>query len=125
MNKAIYHPAYRAAVARLKQARLDCGLTHKQVAQRLGHHRAWVGKVECCELRLDVLTFVRYCRAVGVSATELVAGIEEGIEEDPFFLPISRPTPESRYGAVTWIGAATSTRANLGPRCSSLRFAQP
>ena len=75
-DKQIYNPRYRALVARLKHARLSLGLSQAQVARRLGLCRTWVAKIECCELRLDLLHFVKLCRLYGLRASEVIGGME-------------------------------------------------
>ncbi len=61
MDKTIYCPAYRRLVARLVRARRAKGLRQIDVAASLGVSRHWVGKIEHCDLRLDMLQFVRIC----------------------------------------------------------------
>lgn len=47
----------------------------------MGRKRAWVGKIEQCELKLDVVGLVRVARACGLKASNLVEELEE--EEPP------------------------------------------
>jgi transcriptional regulator with XRE-family HTH domain len=75
--KSIHEPAYRRLVAELRRAREREGLTQTEVGRLVGRGRNWVHKVETCEIRLDVLQFVRLCRACGLKAYELVRGLEE------------------------------------------------
>ena len=75
-DKQIYNAGYRAVVARLKTARLKAKLSQAQVALKMGVNRRWVSKIETCELKLDVLHFVRMCQVLGLRAREEIAGME-------------------------------------------------
>ncbi|OGB73753.1 hypothetical protein A3K24_02895 [candidate division Kazan bacterium RIFCSPHIGHO2_01_FULL_44_14] len=55
MNSQIYSKEYKELVKKLRQARLDVGLTQKEVAQKLGKPQSFVSKVEAGQRRLDVL----------------------------------------------------------------------
>ena len=76
-EKEIYNAGYRQLVARLREARKGLGLTQQEVADRLGAGRTWVAKIEMCELRLDLLQFVRLCRVYGLKAREVIGVMEE------------------------------------------------
>jgi len=71
-QKEIYDERYKALVACLKVARKKLGMSQAAVAGRLGTNRSWVAKVETCELRLDLLHFVKLCAVYGVKAQELI-----------------------------------------------------
>lgn len=53
---------YRRLVKRLKQARLDAGLTQTEVADVLGTQQSFVAKCESGERRVDVLELDRFAR---------------------------------------------------------------
>lgn len=77
-NDQDYSPSrITAPVDRLRQARISRGLTQRDVAEQVGRRRAWVGKIEQCELRLDVVALVRVARAFGLKASNLVEELEE------------------------------------------------
>ena len=73
MTKTIYHAGYRRLIVELRQARVAKGLTQAEVGQWIGRSRCWVQEVESCAVRLDVLSFVRVCQAVGVRAGRLIS----------------------------------------------------
>lgn len=77
MVKTIYNPAYRRLIARIKARRIDAHLTKVAVGRRVCMSRNWVAKIEMCELRLDVLHFVRLCRAYHLKASNLIKDMEE------------------------------------------------
>ncbi|MHB1861612.1 MAG: helix-turn-helix domain-containing protein [Gemmatimonadaceae bacterium] len=47
---------------KLKQARLDAGLTQVEVAKKLGEKQAWVSKCELGERRIDPLDLQRFAK---------------------------------------------------------------
>jgi len=53
--RSVHSPAYKQFLKRLRQARLDAGLTQAQVATRLGKPQSFVSKCEAGERRLDVI----------------------------------------------------------------------
>ncbi len=75
--KTIYEPAYRGLVAELRRARESNGLTQAEVGLLIGHGRNWISKVETCEIRLDVLQLLRFCRICGLKAHDHVRRMEE------------------------------------------------
>lgn len=42
----------------------------REFATELGVPHSYIGKVEQCERKLDVLEFVKYCEALGVDPSE-------------------------------------------------------
>ena len=56
-------------LTRLRQARLDAGLTQEAVAQRLSTRQAFVSKVERGERRLDPIELVRFAELYGRPVT--------------------------------------------------------
>lgn len=80
--KTIYNPAYRRLIAQIKAKRIDEHLTKVAAGRRVCMSRNWVAKIEMCELRLDVLHFVRLCRAYQLKASNLIKDMEESSEDD-------------------------------------------
>ncbi|MGI2133527.1 helix-turn-helix domain-containing protein [Shewanella baltica] len=73
MSKTLYAPEYRRLIEWLKAARIDRGLTMRDLASKLGVPHSYVGKIEQCERKLDVLEYVEYCRALGLDPSTGVA----------------------------------------------------
>ena len=63
----------------LRKARVQAGLTQRDLASRLGVPQSFVSKYESGERRLDVLELRLVCQAVGVSLQEFVRRLEKGI----------------------------------------------
>ena len=68
MGRSIYSPQNERLVAWLKKCREDAGLSMRVLSERLDRPHSYVGKVEQQERRLDVVEYVAYCEALGVSA---------------------------------------------------------
>ena len=77
--KEIYHPVYRTMIDRLVRARRRKQFTQKDVAHAMGAGRQWVSKIELCEVRLDVISFLRMCRLYKIPATGLVRWMEKEV----------------------------------------------
>lgn len=54
----------------LKEQRQEKGHTMRSLAQILGTPHSFIGKIENQERRLDVIEFVRYCKALEVDPIE-------------------------------------------------------
>ena len=59
MPKTIHLQIYKDITAKLRAARLESGLTQKQVAQKLKKPQSYISKVEVGEQRIDVDVFVK------------------------------------------------------------------
>ena len=70
-----YDPAYRAIVDTLIAERKKRGLTQTDVAERMNTEQSQISKFERLERRLDILDFVRYCRAIELDPGTVVATI--------------------------------------------------
>lgn len=55
MPKTIRTSEYQQVVERLKQARLDVGLTQKEVSEKIKKPQSYVSKVEAGEQRVDII----------------------------------------------------------------------
>jgi len=90
MVKTIYDPAYRRLIGRLKQIRQEKQLRQVDAAKQLHRSRKWLGKIESHDLRLDVLCYVRLCKAYGIKASRLISEMEkeEPSDDDGFSLVI-------------------------------------
>jgi transcriptional regulator with XRE-family HTH domain len=69
--KTIHDPRYISMIERLRQARLDAGLSQAQAAKAMGWCRSVISDVETRERRLDLLETILLCRLYGVSLDAL------------------------------------------------------
>jgi transcriptional regulator with XRE-family HTH domain len=62
MPKTIHTNEYIKIVGKLKQARLDFGLTQKDAAVRIKKPQSYVSKVESGEQRIDILELKSFAK---------------------------------------------------------------
>lgn len=55
MTKAIYLNEYKQIAEKLKKARIDAGLTQKEVAEKIRKPQSYISKTESAEQRIDVV----------------------------------------------------------------------
>ena len=65
MKKSIHTKERAGFVKRLKQARLEAGLTQAEVAEKLGSSQSWVSKIELGELRVEAIWLNRLAKLYG------------------------------------------------------------
>jgi len=53
MGKSVYSKEYEFVLEQLKAARLEAGLTQKDIAEKLGKPQSYISKCESGERRLD------------------------------------------------------------------------
>lgn len=68
--------ANRALVAELVRRRKKAALTQWDIAKALHVDQSRISKFERLERRLDILDFVRFCRAVGADPGSLLRAID-------------------------------------------------
>jgi len=67
VKNSIYTKEYQAFLERLKQARLDAGMTQVEVAKSLKQQQSYVSKCESGEKRVDVIELMRFAKLYGKS----------------------------------------------------------
>lgn len=65
----------------LRNMRLDCGLSQRELAQRIGSHRAIVGRVERGVHSTRIWVAARHAHACGRSLLEVLAAIDAALFE--------------------------------------------
>ena len=70
--KTIHNIRYQSLLALLLQARIEAGLTQKELAARLGRPQSFVSKTENAERRLDVIEFMDVCRELAVDPHQVL-----------------------------------------------------
>ena len=71
-NREKFRADYRLLLAELVARRKAAGITQEDVAAKLGVRQNVVSKYELGEVRLNVIEYARYCRAIGVEPGELL-----------------------------------------------------
>ena len=77
MIKSIHSTQYQMLISWLKDAREAQGLTMRDLAKILEVPHSFVGKVEQCERRIDVIEYMAYCRALGLSPVDGISYLEK------------------------------------------------
>jgi len=54
MSRSIYEKEYKKIISRLREVRLNTGLSQQAVADKLGKPQSYVAKIEAGERRIDV-----------------------------------------------------------------------
>jgi transcriptional regulator with XRE-family HTH domain len=67
----VFTDEYRALVQVLIQARLDCGVTQRTLAARLGKAASHISMIERGQRRLDALEFYEVARSLGLDPVAL------------------------------------------------------
>jgi transcriptional regulator with XRE-family HTH domain len=65
MRKSIHTNERAVFVKRLKQGRVEAGLTQAQVAKKLGCTQSWISKIELGELRVEAIWLNRLAKLYG------------------------------------------------------------
>jgi transcriptional regulator with XRE-family HTH domain len=73
MRKSTHTPHYKAITEKLIAMRKEAGLTHRQLAEKLGREHSFVWRIEQGERRLDLVEFHWVCRALGRDSVEVYA----------------------------------------------------
>lgn len=60
---------------RLRQTRLAAGLSQEELGDKAGLHRTYIGSVERGERNISLMNVQRIAKALGTTASELVAGL--------------------------------------------------
>lgn len=71
----VVSPDYRSAIEAIIQARIDCGLSQRELARRLGKPPSFTNKIENLERRLDILEFIAIAGALGMDSTVLIGRV--------------------------------------------------
>jgi hypothetical protein len=75
---------YRSAIAAIKSARENEGISQRELARRLGKHPSFVNKTEQFERRLDILEFIAIAKALDIAPAnllnQLLAALPDQIE---------------------------------------------
>lgn len=70
MSKSVSSDDNKKLMAWLKEKRKEKGHTMRTLSQIINTPHSFIGKVENQERRLDVIEYVRYCKALDVDPVE-------------------------------------------------------
>lgn len=78
----VVSPAYQAAIAELRRAREQAGVTQRELARRLGKPVSFVNKIEIKERRLDVVELIAIARALAIAPDDLIGRMSDAVGAD-------------------------------------------
>lgn len=70
--KSIHTDDYIIIVSTMRNIRKELNITQDDLAQRLNVQQSFVSKVENCERRLDVIEFLSWIDALGISIEDII-----------------------------------------------------
>jgi transcriptional regulator with XRE-family HTH domain len=79
MAKSLHTPEYEFFRALLVTAREKANLTQLEVSTRLSRPQSFVAKYEGGERRLDVVEFVRVCKALNIDPHAVLAELQNKV----------------------------------------------
>ncbi|MFH1745023.1 MAG: helix-turn-helix transcriptional regulator [bacterium] len=62
MTKTIYTNEYKQIAEKLKRARIEAGLTQKEVAEKIKKPQSYISKAESAEQRIDAVELKLFAR---------------------------------------------------------------
>lgn len=74
---------YRAVIEVLRSARVEKGLSLREVGRRIGKAPSFPNKIELLERRIDLLEFIVLARAYGIDPHELLDRALLAISDSP------------------------------------------
>lgn len=72
MSTSVYNDDYKKLIERLKQARLDAGLSQQVVADELNKPQSYVSKVESGDRRLDIIEVKEFAKLYKKKLEDLI-----------------------------------------------------
>lgn len=78
-SSSLFEPGYDRLVQQLVAMREEAGLTQGELADKLDRHRSFIWKTEGGQRRLDLIEFVKWCRACGADPVKVFPPIAAAI----------------------------------------------
>ena len=66
-QKSIFNPRYRRLVGEIVKIRKEHGLTQRDLAKLTGKTNCFIGRVETCERRLNIIEAVDILKTLGIA----------------------------------------------------------
>lgn len=74
-------PHYRSAIDAIKAARIERGISQRELARRLDKPPSFINKIEQLERRLDIVEFVAIAQAMECDPTELLTKVKAALPD--------------------------------------------
>jgi transcriptional regulator with XRE-family HTH domain len=78
LDKSVHSAGQAAFCDLMIRARKAAGLTQDELAKRLHRPQSFVAKYEGGERRVDVVEFIKICKAIGVDPNKLLKVLIQG-----------------------------------------------
>ena len=82
MIKSLNSNEHKILIDWLKKGRASQGMSMRELAKKMKTPHSFIGKVEQGERRLDVVEFIRYCKALEVSPVEGLELLMANMDKD-------------------------------------------
>jgi transcriptional regulator with XRE-family HTH domain len=82
MPKSVFTDAYQVVRGRLRQARLDAGVSQTELARRVGKNQQLISYIELGIRRVDLVEFYAIMRALGVDPAEAMVRMLREFPDD-------------------------------------------
>lgn len=82
LKKTIYSNEYAAFRKMLRATRVRLGMSQEELGKKLGRHQPFIARIETGQRRLDVVEFVHFMRAMGVSPNTFLKKFVKTIPEE-------------------------------------------
>jgi transcriptional regulator with XRE-family HTH domain len=82
MPKSVFTDAYQIVRERLRQARLDAGLSQTELAKRVGKNQQFISYIELGVRRVDLVEFYAIMRALDLDPTAAAVRLLGEFPED-------------------------------------------
>lgn len=76
MTSSLHSPAWTALTARLREQRIEAGISQTELARRVGLDQSVISRIERNERRIDALELVKISSALGLSLHDLVRQLD-------------------------------------------------
>ncbi len=76
-NRDKFDREYRAIIAALQRHRKEAGMTQWDLARAMGTDQSQISKLERSERRLDIMDYLRICRAIGIDPGQPLRSADE------------------------------------------------
>ena len=76
-RKSIHHPLHKRLRQLLISARMDLGLTQRDVAEKMNVTHSLIGKIETGDRRLDVVELIEYLKVLNLDIYSILEQLQE------------------------------------------------
>ena len=82
MEKSICAQDYKTLLKLLRETREAAGLTQIDLAKKIGENQSFVSKCERGERRIDIIEWIKFCKAIGIKPEDFLEKLEKSLAED-------------------------------------------